>query len=106
MTRTIGELFPAFEKELAASITAQGRKDLAEDIGSLAVLDRCRCGETWCAHFYTAPRPEGAYGPGLVSMHLEALEGTIVLDVVDDRIMGIEVLDRADLKAVLDEYLP
>ena len=30
----------------------------------------------------------------------------VVLDLVDDRIMAVEVLDRPDVKLKLDEYLP
>src|SRR5206468_6841739 len=38
-------------------------EELAETISALSVVDRCRCGDAFCAMIYTAPRPAGASGP-------------------------------------------
>ena len=103
---TIAELFPTFLTELEALLTREGRVDLAQHIGRLAVLDRCRCGESNCAHFYTAPKPVGSYGPGHENLMLPVERGLVVLDLVDGTIVGVEVLDRPDVKAPLDRYLP
>jgi hypothetical protein len=103
---TVDEIFPAFAAELE-SLTAQaGRNDLVQQIRDLPVLDRCDCGQGNCAHFYTAPKPTGSYGPGHSNVMLPATRGLIVYDVVDGRIAAIEVLDRPDVKEVLDRYLP
>lgn len=105
-TASINELFPAFAAELEALTDSAGRQDLTEQIRRLPVLDRCRCGERNCAHFYTAPKPAGAYGPGHSNLMLPAARGLIVLDIVDRAIVAVEVLDRPDVKRILDEYLP
>jgi hypothetical protein len=102
---TIAELFPAFLSELEELLTGWGRADLAQRIGGLAVVDRCRCGEANCAHFYTAPKPVGSYGPRHENVLLPVGRGLVVLDLVDGTIVGVEVLDRPDVKAPLDRYL-
>ena len=103
---TVAELLPAFLSELEEALTRDGRVDLAGRVGRLAVVDRCRCGEANCAHFYTAPKPIGSYGPGHENLMLSVERGLVVLDLVDGAIVGVEVLDRADVKVPLDQYLP
>lgn len=103
---TIGELLPAFSLELQTLTRASGRPDLAEQIPSLPIVARCTCGQDDCAHFYTAPRPSGAYPAGHSTLTLPALQGLIVLDIVDDRIVAVEILDRPDVKPAIDKFLP
>jgi len=67
---------------------------------------RCTCGESNCAHFYTAPTPTFAYGSGHSNLALEADSGLLVLDLVGHAIVAVEVLDRPDVKALLDAALP
>jgi hypothetical protein len=55
--------------------------------------------------FLTAPPPNGPYGAGHTNVMLPASSGLIVLDVIDDRIVAVEVLDRPDVKPLLDAYL-
>ena len=102
--RTVDDLFPAFAAELENLTLSAGRSDLVQQIRSLPVLERCTCGERNCAHFYTAPRPLGSYGAGHTNVMLPSDRGLIVYDVIDDRIVAVEVLDRPDVKAVLDRY--
>ncbi|MFO0587076.1 MAG: hypothetical protein U0441_06050 [Polyangiaceae bacterium] len=104
--QTIRSVFPAFSRELTELLAASERPDLAPRIADLPVVDRCRCGDPDCAHFYTAPRPKGAYGEGHFNLRLGAATGFIVLDVVEDRIVAVEVLHRPDVKRALDEVLP
>ena len=56
-TTTIQNLLPAFASELEGLVRTAGRSELAEQIRELPILDRCRCGEGNCAHFYTAAKP-------------------------------------------------
>jgi hypothetical protein len=102
----LADVFPAFLTELEALLVCEGRSDLCEQLVRLAVVDRCRCREDSCSHFYTAPKPIGSYGPGHENLVLPAERGLVVLEVVDRAIVGIEVLDRPDVKAPLDRYLP
>jgi hypothetical protein len=87
---TIAELFPALLTELEELLTRDGRVDLAQRIGRLAVVDRCRCGEASCAHFYTAPKPVASYGPGHENLMLPVGRGLVVLDLVDGTIVGVD----------------
>ena len=103
---SIQEAFPAFHAELTALVEASARPELAAQVADLPVVDRCRCGEKACAHFYTAPKPSGGYGAGHSNVLLPAARGLIVLDVVHDRIVAVELLDRPDVKAILDSMLP
>jgi hypothetical protein len=103
---TISELLPSFLIELEELLTRAGRVDLAGSVGRLAVVDRCRCGEANCAHFHTAPKPTGSYALGHQHLMLSAEGGLVVLDLVDGAIVGVEVLDRPDVKIPLDRYLP
>ena len=51
----------------------------------------------FCQSFYTAPRPDAGYGPGHRNVCLDPRRGMLVLDVVDGRIMFVEVLDYPPL---------
>lgn len=102
---TLREVFPEFVVELTALVASSSSPELAEQIPALELVDRCRCGQRNCAHFYTAPRPSGAYPPGHANVPLAARRGLIVLDVVAQRIVAIEVLDRPDVKQRLDAVL-
>jgi hypothetical protein len=102
----LAHIAPAFAEELAALLRAEGERALAEQVLTAAVVDRCRCGEEWCASFYTAPRPRGAYGPALESIDLEPSVGGAVLDVVAGRLMHVEVLHHAAFQPALDTAIP
>lgn len=61
----------------------------------LTVHDLCGCGDSFCQSFYTAPKPNGAYGPGHSNVPLiPPWPGMLVLDIVDGQIKYVEVLDR------------
>lgn len=102
---SVRDAFPQFVVELVTLVEASSRPELAEQIPTLEVVDRCRCGDRNCAHFYTAPRPAGAYPEGHANVLLGARRGLIVLDVVGTRVVAVEVLDRPDVKKRLDAAL-
>ena len=81
-------------------------EDLAAQVPGLRIVDRCRCGEDFCAMFYTEPPPDGPYGPGHENVVLDADRGMLILDVVDRRIMSVEVLDREEVRRVLERVVP
>ena len=103
---TVGELFLRFCEELQDLISAAGRPDLVDQVRSLPVVSRCTCGESNCAHFYTADPPAGSYGPGHFSVLLDADSGFVALDVLSETIVAVEVLDRPDVKQILDAVFP
>jgi hypothetical protein len=97
---------PNLSRELTALLLTAGEPDLAAQIGGLEIVQRCPCNDDFCATFYTAPRPAGAYGPGHRNISLEPEKGMIILDVVDERIMKVEVLYRDDVRSQLASIFP
>ncbi len=83
-----------------------GESELAAQVASLQIVDRCRCGDDFCATFYTQPIPLGSYGPNLRNVPLTPQKGWLILDVVDDRISCVEVLYRDEIKSVLEAAVP
>ena len=106
MSTTLTNALPAFAEELECYLRNQGHADLAAQISTLPLVDRCRCGDDFCATFYTAARPAGAYGPGHSNLEVESGDGMIILDLVDGGIRCIEVLFRPDVQKVLFSVLP
>ena len=60
----LSDTLPALAAELRQLLTEQGEPELAAQVPGLMIFDRCRCGDDFCATFYTQPKPEGRYGPG------------------------------------------
>ena len=92
--------------ELTTLLSNSNEEELAETISALSVVDRCRCGDSFCAMIYTAPRPEGAYGPNHRNVALDPEKGMLILDVLDERIVGIEILYRDEIRDRLSELMP
>src|SRR6266481_4102410 len=87
------EMLPVLAQELQQLLQAQGQLELAAQIPGLAIVERCRCGDDFCASFYTQPKPKGSYGPGHYTLALEtAAQGMLIRDVVDGVISFVEVL--------------
>ena len=102
------DILPEFATELRNLLTEQEEPELAAQLPTLAIYDRCRCKDDFCCGtFYTQRKPEGGYGPGHRSVRLIPEEGTLlILDVVAGEIMCVEVLDRADVRRKLVTVLP
>lgn len=97
---------PKLADELVELLNGSGREDLAAQIDRLSIVDRCRCGDDFCATFYTQKKPEGSYGPGHENVVLDPDNGMIILDVVNGEIACIEVLYRQDLRNELLRTVP
>lgn len=102
----LAETLPAFATELRQLLLGQGERELAAQVPGLGILDRCRCGDDFCATFYTQPKPKGGFGPGHRNVRMMPEEGMHLLDVVAGEIACVEVLDRNDVREKLDEVLP
>ena len=106
-TPLLTDALPLFAKELETSLKDQGEFDLAAQIGDLRIVSRCRCGDDFCATFYTQPKPLRSYGPGhCCNLEVKAQDGMIILDLVDGRIAGVEVLYRNEIRDQLQAVLP
>jgi hypothetical protein len=99
--------FPDLAAELAGLLSRAGHVSLASQVSSLSIVDRCRCGDSFCATFYTASKPKGTWGPGHSTIPLdEAREGIINVDVLNGQIVSVEVLYRDDVRERLQTVCP
>ena len=103
----LGEALPEFARELEGLLQEDGRPELAAQVPGLPVLDRCRCGQSYCALFDTVPGGARVTGEGPPeTVKFETRPGTLILDVRGGRIRCIEALDRADVRDRLRAVLP
>jgi len=100
------EILPAFAAELEHLLEKEGEAELAAQVPRLVIVDRCRCGDDFCASFYTEAKPEGAYGPGHRCFEVEPTEGMLILDIVAEKIVHVEVLYRNEIREKLLVALP
>jgi len=99
-------MFPELSLELQQLLIGLNQLELASEVSKLNVIDRCRCGDDFCAMFYVLPKPEGAYGPKHRNVALTPKEGMLILDVVADKIAAVEVLYRNDIRQRLLTEFP
>jgi hypothetical protein len=97
---------PALASEIATLLVEAGESELAAQVPRLRIVDRCRCGDHCCATMYTEPKPAGRYGPGHRNLMLSPQQGMLILDIVADRIMCVEVLDRDEVRKALLALMP
>jgi hypothetical protein len=90
---------PALSRELISLLEAAGETGLAICARDLRILVPCACEDDFCQSFYTAPQPDGPYGPGHRTVPLIPEHGMLILDVVNDQIMFVEVLHYPPLAA-------
>jgi hypothetical protein len=83
------------------------KPELAAQVPSLRIFERCSCGDDICSTFYVKSRPNGAYGPNHRCVRLFPDKGNLlILDVVAGEIACVELLDRADVRKQLLAVLP
>jgi hypothetical protein len=101
----VSELFPELSQELEQLLRDKGEAELAEQVSDLELVDRCRCGDDFCATIYSQPKPK-RFGPDHRAMDLDANTGMIIVDVVARKIVCIEILYRDLIRKKLLEVLP
>jgi hypothetical protein len=102
----IKAVMPELADELSSLLIDVGKPKLANQISSLRVVERCRCGVSFCSTIYTAPEPDGSYGAGHENIMLAPKKGWIILDIVKSKIMCVEILHRPEIKKRLLQVLP
>ena len=101
------ETLPDFASELQQLLETQGEPELAAQVSGLRIFDLCGCGDDICSTFYTKPRPEGSFGPGLRNVRVIPPDGALlILDVVNEEIACVEVLDRPEMREKLVAAVP
>jgi hypothetical protein len=100
------EAIPELADELKTLLSKNGETDLAGQVSSLRIIDRCRCGDDFCSTIYTASKPEVAWGAGHETIPLDTEEGYMNVDVVNGNIVEIEVLFREQMRNRLLKLLP
>jgi hypothetical protein len=94
----VKQRWPTFSDELEAALIAAGEDALVAQVAGLAVVELCACRDDFCQSFATATPPAGAYGDGHSNLEFDApWPGYLILDLVDDRIVFVEVLHREPL---------
>jgi hypothetical protein len=92
---------PELSRELTELLVGVREPGLAAQIGDLEIVARCSCGDDFCASFYTASKPFGRYGANHWNLALEPASGLILLDLIDGRIVYVELLYRDDVRSKL-----
>ncbi|WP_189702468.1 hypothetical protein [Streptomyces chromofuscus] len=91
----VREVFPDLIAELTALLEDEGERELAICAWDLRLVDECGCSDDFCQSIRTADHPRGQpYGSGHRCVPLSPSKGMLILDIVDGRIMYIEILDR------------
>ncbi|MFJ8045780.1 hypothetical protein ACIRBX_35245 [Kitasatospora sp. NPDC096147] len=103
----VRDVFPDLVTELATLLEGAGEHDLAIGVRDVRLVGECGCGDDLCQSIRTADHPRGQpYGAGHRCLPLSPADGMLTLDVVDGRIMYIEVLDRPPMLERAAEAAP
>ncbi|MBU0755876.1 MAG: hypothetical protein KJ645_12100 [Planctomycetes bacterium] len=101
----LSELFPELFDEIHRLLKNDGQDALADELMMTRIVDKCRCGDGFCSSIYAVPKPFGAWGNGHDTIPLDTEQGMINLDIVDGKIVHIEVLDRPDIKKMVEDRI-
>jgi hypothetical protein len=102
----VADVLPKLATELQALLLEEGKPELAAQVPDLQIVERCRCGDDFCATFYSQPIPKGGWEPTHRTIPLSPREGMLILDVVNGTIACVEVLYRDDVRQKLFAALP
>jgi hypothetical protein len=97
--------FRSLQKKSAVCSMKPENRSFRRNWKPFRLWNRCRCGDDFCSSLYTAPKPAGAYGKGHRSNSLEPSKGMIILDVVDEKVVHIEVLYKDEVRETLDKLM-
>ncbi len=98
----LADALPKFAEELAHGLAVQGHKHLAEAVLSVEIVERCRCDEPGCVTFYAVPKTSATAWPASKRVIAPA-KGVMCVHYIDRQILCVEVLDRPDDRAKLDQ---
>ncbi|MFE6907957.1 hypothetical protein [Streptomyces erythrochromogenes] len=95
----VRDVFPDLTAELVRLLEEEGERDLAICAHDLRLVAECDCGDDFCQSLHTHDHPPGQpYGPGHRMVCLLPERGLLNLDVVDRRIVYVEIIDRPAMR--------
>ena len=100
----VADLLPKLAAELAAALEHEGHPHLADQVPQLRIVDRCRCGDDFCGTFYAVPPPRRGWGPGHDTLTFGRTD--LIVDIVNGRIVCVEVLYRDEVRDALARAFP
>ena len=96
----ISDILPDFLEEVVFLLRQSGDLALGEQMRTLRIESLCDCGHDECSSFATAAEVKVDR-----TVELQAVEGVLLIDLnAEERICFIEILGRADVKYLLDDY--
>lgn len=106
MSLLLSDVLPALAVELEVLLRIENEPELADQVASLEMIDRCRCGDDFCATFYTVQKPNGAWGKNHCTLPLEPENGMIIIDILNGKIAEVEILFRDEIREKVLGLLP
>jgi hypothetical protein len=102
------ERLPAFAVELEELLRDAGEMELASQVPQLWIVNRCRCGDDFCATFHVRYRFDQPAKRVQVNktVALDALEGVVNVDVENGKIVTVEALYREDIRSAILTLFP
>ncbi|MFJ9768099.1 hypothetical protein ACIRUY_30250 [Streptomyces erythrochromogenes] len=95
----VRDVFPDLTAELVRLLEEEGERDLAICAHDLRLVAECGCGDDFCQSLHTHDHPPGRpYGPGHRMVCVLPERGLLNLDVVDRRIVYVEIIDRPAMR--------
>jgi hypothetical protein len=96
----ISEVLPDLLEEIVQLLQGTGAEPLEEQLRRLRIESICDCGDENCASFATAAEVKVAN-----VVELQPIEGYLIIDLNPaEEICFLEILGRADVKYLLEEY--
>lgn len=96
----IGDVLPDLLEEIVYLLQGSGAEPLEQQLRTLRIESICDCGDDNCASFATAAEVKVDS-----VVELQPVEGYLIIDLnASQRICFIEVLNRPDVKYLLEEH--
>lgn len=99
----MAEALPGLYREALTFLTSAGEDGLVEQLPHLLVVGRCRCGDPFCATFYTKSPVRYASPSQAEYIDIDSEGGMILIHITDGRIVEFEVIGRDEIKAQIEE---
>ena len=100
------DALPEFAQELEELLRASKEPELAGQVPHLWIARRCDYEDDFCSTFYVSIDRLAEHVTDVHCVALEPKHGLIVVDVASNRITGVEVLFRDEIRSRIRALLP